>query len=216
MAFSGSGRRAATIPLLENQPQVARCQIKVAHADDVAAAIIESRPGLDQMQLHKLLYLVQAASLAWYGEVAFRGQIEAWKYGPMVRGIAGQYMQFGSGPIMEPVKGKPANLSDRERWVVQRVIERFGALSGPNLARLVKGRNSPWKEARGELPASAVSDAVITPKAMADFHMHYGLAPSSPQGAQAKKQAHAFVHDGDRMALQELIASVTGSKPSLI
>jgi len=35
---------------------------------DVAAAILEQRPGLTQMQLHKLTYLVQAADLAWFGE----------------------------------------------------------------------------------------------------------------------------------------------------
>ncbi|HEX9978628.1 MAG TPA: type II toxin-antitoxin system antitoxin SocA domain-containing protein, partial [Acidimicrobiia bacterium] len=58
---------------------------------DVAAALIEMRPGPDQMQLHKLLYLVQAAHLAWYGSPAFRERIEAWRWGPMVRRVAGHY-----------------------------------------------------------------------------------------------------------------------------
>ncbi len=50
----------------------------MAKVDDVAAALIEARPGLDHLQLQNLLYLVQAAHLAWFGEPAFDEPIEVW------------------------------------------------------------------------------------------------------------------------------------------
>src|SRR5947208_2123639 len=122
-------------------------------AEDVAAAIIETRPGVDQMQLHKLLYLVQAAHLSWLEGPAFSGRIEAWKWGPVVRGVAGTYMQYESIPIQKPESGRSEQLPTDTRWVVKRVVEEFGNLSGPDLARITKDREgSPWRAARGDLP----------------------------------------------------------------
>ena len=98
---------------------------------DVAAAILEQRPGLTQMQLHKLTYLVQAADLAWFGEAVYENRIEAWQMGPMVRGVAGTYMHFGDSPIPSPVIGDSWKLSDRETWIVSQIVEKYEV--DPNL-----------------------------------------------------------------------------------
>src|SRR3989304_1483054 len=92
---------------------------------DVTAALIEMRPGPDQMQLHKLLYLVQAAHLAWYGSPAFRERIEAWRWGPMVRRVAGHYRGHGRYPIAQAQGGDPGRLPPRTRKVAERVVQRF-------------------------------------------------------------------------------------------
>ena len=54
-------------------------------AHEVAAAIQARLPGVDQMKLQKLLYFAQGHHLADFGELLFREDIEAWKYGPVVR-----------------------------------------------------------------------------------------------------------------------------------
>src|SRR3990172_2564950 len=127
-------------------------------AVDVAAAVIERHPGLDQMQLHKLLYFVQAASLAWFEEPAFAERIEAWQYGPVVRRVAGLYMDFDTDPIPAPVRGRADRLDKRLSWVVDRVVAEFGHQSGVALARLTKVDHGPWQIARGDLGPEAPSD----------------------------------------------------------
>jgi len=182
-------------------------------ADDVAAALIQLHPGLDQMQLHKLLYLVQAGSLAWFEKPAFTERIEAWQHGPVVRGIAGRYKSFGRNPIDKPVMGNAERLSDRTRWIVDRVLDEFGGMSGPQLARLVKEPGMPWKEARGPIPDSAHSDAEITPKIMLEWHRRYGVVRVVPTTAE-NELANRFL-DGDNDALADLFEAATGVRPAL-
>jgi uncharacterized phage-associated protein len=183
-------------------------------AEDVAAALIEARPGCDQMQLHKLLYLVQAAALAWFHEPAFRERIEAWQYGPMVRGIAGLYKDFGHGPIAAPVSGNPAKLDERLRWTVRYVVDNYGRLSGPALARLVKSERAPWRQARGNLPDDASSTAEISVRMIEDFHGRFGLAPA-PLASREYEFAQQFL-DGDVPALADFFEAATGSRPTTV
>lgn len=184
----------------------------VASADDVAAAIIRARPGLDQMQLHKLLYLVQAACLAWFDMPAFENEIQAWKYGPVVRMVAGHYQHFGDSPIMESLHGDPNQLDDRRRWVVDKIVEQYGATDGFTLAAKFKGAGSPWREARKGLADDAPSQVRIGVEAIREYHRRLGLLPAPPSEREARMIDRFF--DGDHEALADLFESVTGVRPT--
>jgi uncharacterized phage-associated protein len=179
---------------------------------DIAAAIIEEHPGLTQMQVHKLLYLVQAANLAWFGEPAFTQRIEAWQDGPVVRYVAGHYMEFEWSRIYEPVSGDSDELSPRTRWVVKRIVSDFGDLSGPELASLTKQEtDSPWRQVRGDLPADAKSGDEIPLDVIEAFHRLHGVVPTAPSEEEAALVGR-FV-EGDEDALADLFESVTGKRP---
>ena len=182
-------------------------------AVDVAAAVIERRPGLDQMQPHKLLYFVQAASLAWFEEPAFSERIEAWQYGPVVRRVAGLYMDFDADPIPVPVRGRPERLDKKLSWVVDRVLAEFGHQSGVALAKLAKVDHGPWQVARGTLGPEAPSDNEITQASMRDYHRRFGLNPEAGLSAEEHALAERFLN-GDRQSLDLLVESVLGVKPS--
>lgn len=183
-----------------------------ASAVDVAAAVLERLPGIDQMQLHKLLYFVQAASLAWFGRPAFSERIEAWQYGPVVLKVAGLYMDFDSAPIPEPIGGRSQALERRLIWIVERVLAEFGARSGPELARLAKVDHGPWRTARGDLGSEAPSDIEITPDAMREFHRRFGLDVDQGLSPEEHALAERFL-TGDREGLDLLVESVLGVKP---
>lgn len=180
---------------------------------DVAAAVIEARPGLDQMQLHKLLYLVQAASLAWFQEPAYVEPIEAWKRGPVTRRVAGHYKSFSYHPIETPVSGDSSVLTQRVRWVVERITEEYGDFSGSVLAAILKGAGSPWQQARGDLPIDADSDVEIPQSLMAEYHRHRGLPTRSDPTAAETALAQRFF-DGDDDAMADLFEQSTGVRPS--
>jgi len=176
---------------------------------DVAAALIEMRPGPDQMQLHKLLYLVQAAHLAWYGSPAFRERIEAWRWGPMVRRVAGHYKGHGRYPIAQPQGSDPGRLAPRTRKVVERVVQRFGHLDGPTLAAITKVAGGPWHQVWGDRGPEDSSQEEIPLTLIADYHRTHDLAPSQPTPDEA--QAIRRYLDGDTGAFVEMLGSSLGS-----
>lgn len=185
-------------------------------ADDIAAAIIERHPGggVDQMQLHKLLYLVQAAHLVWFGSPAFRERIEAWQWGPMVRGIAGAYQGFDRQRITEPVSGHPDRLTERTQWIVERILDAYGQMTGPQLAKVTKAPDSPWRHARGDLPENARSDETIPLPLIESHHQIRGVIPTSALSEHQHALAERFF-GGDQEALADLFESVTGMRPTI-
>ena len=187
--------------------------VGMARAQDVAAALIEEHPGVDQMELHKLLYLVQAASLAWFEEAAFQDErIEAWKWGPVVRGVAGSYMQFDRRPITEPMAGDSRAVDNRTRWVIQQVVKQYGELSGPKLAGLVKGPGSPWSLVRANLANDAPSNIEIPIALMYEFHRRSGIStlPVSTMSPVERRAVQAFTADPSADAMADLFETVTG------
>ena len=178
---------------------------------DVAAALIERQPGLDQMQLHKLLYCIQAANLAWFGEPAFAERIEAWQYGPVVRRVAGIYMEFDTAPIQTAARGRSNRLKDRLLWVIDQIIREFGHRSGPDLAKLVKAEGGPWWQARGDLGPESPSSNEISLGSMAEYHRRFGLNPERGLTPAEQDLAQRFF-DGDRASLEQLVGSFLGGR----
>lgn len=183
----------------------------MSNALDVAAAILEQHP-VDQMKLHKLLYFIQAASLAWFGEPAFDERIEAWTYGPVTRKVAGRYMDFDGEMIARPVSGDSSRLDGRTVWLVGRVIAEFADLSGPALAKLTKQPGSPWRQVRADLPDEDSSNREIPQDLIAGWHRQHGVFPSDPTEAEVEMARRFF--DGSSEALGDLFESVTGVRPT--
>ena len=186
----------------------------MAAVDDVASAIIEEHPGLDQMQLHKLLYFVQAASLVWQETPAFDVEIEAWTWGPVTRVIAGRYAQFDKRPIDEPVAGNPERVNKELRETIKRVVQEYGDLSGPQLARLTKGPGSPWRLVRRDLPDDAWCDREIPRSLIANYHGQHGVLRPKELSPSDKQLAQKYL-EGDKRALADLLEKTTGTRPRI-
>lgn len=183
-------------------------------AVDVAAAIIRARPELDQMQLHKLLYLTQAAQLAWYGTSAFKERIEAWRWGPMVRRVAGHYKNFGRNPIKKPASGNPDNVPRRTLLVMERVLGEYGSLDGPTLADMTKVVGGPWHQVWGDRPPEATGQDEIPVVVIANYHRRHGMGGEIARrhglrGEVATPTEAALIKrylEGDKDAFPELLA----------
>jgi uncharacterized phage-associated protein len=185
-----------------------------AKAADLAADILQLHPGLDQMQLHKLLYLVQAANLAWFHEPAFSDRIEAWQYGPMVMDtMRGRYNSYGKKSIPAPNGGDPDAVPSRTHWVVEQVVTKYAEFSGPALAKMVKDAGSPWRAVRGDLPDDAPSQDEISVEMIETWHSTHGVTLERPTMAEQKLAQKFF--DGDDEALGELLEAVTGHKATV-
>ena len=77
---------------------------------------------IDEMKLHKLLYLAQRESLAITGDPLFEETLEGWKFGPVSREVRAHYTESGIN-----YKGL-RKLSPQSEYIVKNVILQYGKI----------------------------------------------------------------------------------------
>lgn len=101
---------------------------------------------IDEMKLHKLLYLTQRESLAITGQPLFEEEFEGWKYGPVCREVRSCYTEDGmfSNEDIEEIELESA-------YIAKNVILQYGALESWKLSQL-SHKEISWKNARQGIP----------------------------------------------------------------
>lgn len=100
--------------------------------------------GLDALQVMKLTYIVHGFTLAVLGKPLLEDDVEAWKFGPVIRSV---YSVLPSGrwpflTLLQPVF--IPEIEQRDKGVVDAVFEKYGQLSGLYLSTLTHRTGSPW------------------------------------------------------------------------
>ena len=54
---------------------------------------------IDPMKIQKLVYLAHGWNLAFFDAPLISQSVEAWKYGPVIRDLYGEFREFGALPI---------------------------------------------------------------------------------------------------------------------
>ena len=100
-------------------------------------------------KLQKLLYYVQAWSLAFDNGPVFDDEIEAWVHGPVVRSVYRKYKDFGFNPIfVVDNRGYDADcFSDTTRIIMDTVLKTYSKYDAEVL-EMRTHLESPWIEAR--------------------------------------------------------------------
>lgn len=115
---------------------------------DVAAYICDkytelTKGYIDEMRLHKLLYLSQREMLAFTNKPLFTEAFEGWKYGPVSPTVRGH---FDNGTINFEVN----DISSDAKTIVDNVIETYKSIPTLELSELTHKELS-WKESRNGL-----------------------------------------------------------------
>jgi uncharacterized phage-associated protein len=111
----------------------------VVSARDVAAALRERLPGLQQTKEHKLLYYCQGHHLATFGEPLFRETVSAWDLGPVVG-------EFWYAESQGGAAGSSDALDEAQLNTVGYVVSRYGRLTANDLVKLTHAED-PWQTA---------------------------------------------------------------------
>lgn len=104
----------------------------------------ENGTNMDQMRMHKMMYLVQRESLMYNKEPLFASEFQGWKYGPVLVEVRNEYM---TGNMFRSVSG---TLSAAAKELVRAVYERYKKYSSWKLSSLSHGELS-WRCSRDGL-----------------------------------------------------------------
>lgn len=121
------------------------------------------KAGLTQMQIQKLVYFAHGWNLALSNEPLTTDSPQAWNYGPVYADLYDHTKYFGRGQIDRLItpdddeavrfftntksNAKPykADLSLREKEIIDRVWNRYGSQSGAKLSSLTHQAGTPWE-----------------------------------------------------------------------
>lgn len=100
---------------------------------------------IDEMKLHKLLYLTQRESLAIIGQPLFTEEFEGWKYGPVCREVRACYTE--DGMFCDNIQ----EISLESAYIVKNIILQYGAFESWKLSEL-SHKEISWQNARKGIP----------------------------------------------------------------
>jgi uncharacterized phage-associated protein len=113
-------------------------------------------------KLQKLLYYVQAWSLAQRGRPAFGEEVRAWKDGPVVEAM---YYRYKTSYYVHDEEPPLANLSEEDKEHVHSVWMLYRVYSGDELVNMTHGER-PWTLARRGFKDGERSDILMSPDEM--------------------------------------------------
>jgi len=122
---------------------------------------------ITNLKLQKLLYYAQGYYLAFYNELLFDDEIQAWAHGPVVPSVYHEYKHFRWKPINQEVT-EPKIEKKRIVDLLDLIIETFLPMDAYKL-ELMTHRESPWLNARGDLPKDAFCQSTINTRDMKDY-----------------------------------------------
>ena len=143
----------------------------MANVFDTAKYILGKTGQVSTWKLQKLCYYSQAWSLAWTGKPLFDEDFEAWSNGPvcpeLFREHKGKFIVSNSD--IPTKRESNTALTPEQAETIDRVLKTYGSWE-PYELREQSHAESPWKDARGDLPIGAPGHTVIEKSAMGEYY----------------------------------------------
>lgn len=111
---------------------------------------------MSNMKLQKLLYYAQSIHLALYDEPLFSEAVQAWRYGPVCPSAYHFYCDYTGNQLPIPSDSSLSLIPHEIKALLEEVWSHFGLHDALTLSEMTHAE-SPWKEARGDLPKEAPS-----------------------------------------------------------
>lgn len=143
-------------------------------ADYIIVKLDEAGVGMNILKLQKLLYYVQAWSLAFRGETLFAGKFQAWVHGPVNREIydrfVGTHMMYALLSRADIQKGFDFNeISEQARSHIDEILDTYARYTGTQLEGMTHDE-APWVQARGDRKPAERCETEIDEALMKDFY----------------------------------------------
>lgn len=141
------------------------------------------------LKLQKLLYYVQAWSLAVKGQRAFPGEFQAWVHGPVCREVFDRFKDTHSLYDIvradEDMRDNAARLDEDTRIHVDEILEAYAPFTGTQL-EIMTHREDPWLRARGQCKPLERCETVIKDE---DMRVYYAKLMNDLEAEEAASAA---------------------------
>lgn len=127
----------------------------------------DSGDSITHLKLQKLIYYVQAWSLALRDKPLFEEDMQAWAHGPVADSVFQEYRDYGFEAIPAPTTVPEILNEDAEH--IMEVVNVYSEHSAKVLERMTHNEQ-PWLEARKNLPPEARSKTPIDKNTMRVFY----------------------------------------------
>ncbi len=135
----------------------------IALANSIVLRQIEKERPITQMQLQKLVSIVQGYHLGFFMQPLFLEEIQAWKHGPVVPEVYSAFRTHGAEPIdgpaldiFSPGSAYPVldefGLTKRQFELIDSVLDHYAGKSAATLRAITHLPRTPWAQvtANGE------------------------------------------------------------------
>jgi len=136
---------------------------------DVAKYLLEKKGEITAMKLQKLAFYVKAWGLVWDEEEIFMEDFQAWANGAVSPVLYNKHRGMFKVCATLFSEADITNLEKEHQETIDKVLEFYGNYTAQQLSD-INHQESPWKDARGNLPATARSSEVITTAAIAEYY----------------------------------------------
>lgn len=136
---------------------------------DTAKYILEKQGKMSTWKLQKLCYYSQAWALAWTERPLFDEDFQAWSNGPVCRELFNEHQGRYSIGANDLKHGDSSKLSEDEKDTINVVLKSYGG-ADPYALREQTHSETPWKNARGNLPPDAKCTTIITKESMGEYY----------------------------------------------
>ncbi|PSN13299.1 hypothetical protein C7293_16495 [filamentous cyanobacterium CCT1] len=160
---------------------------------------------ITQLRLYKLVYYAQVWSLVLTGYPLFRGEIQAWRHGPVPVALVSSFKHYGKEPIPAPETGSDFNTIDQqEMGILDAVWDAYGRLSASELWKLSHAEN-PWRIARADLGDDEQSQETILEEEIKRYYSHFVSSSKEfkipPEALRVDKQIYVTLEriDGEKV-----------------
>ena len=138
----------------------------------VISYVFEQLGEVTPLALQKILYFIQGLYFSRYGKPLFNDNCQAWVHGPVYAEIYDMFSSFRYDPIDDPrfelLKGKSTNLDEKEREVIDLVVNTFGMYGGKVLERITH-KEDPWVYAREGYSENESSQEEISKESIKEY-----------------------------------------------
>jgi uncharacterized phage-associated protein len=132
----------------------------------IKQADVSSGDVMTHLKLQKLLYYAQGWHLALYGTPLFNDKIEAWAHGPVCPSVWRRFGDRGWDTLSSSdTRNSISTASKEEEHLLSEIWRVYGQFTAKRLEEMTH-EETPYIEARGDLPEYAKCSEVITHRSM--------------------------------------------------
>ena len=132
---------------------------------------------LTPMKLQKLVYYAHGWYLAITGKPLIDGQVEAWRFGPVIPSLYREFKEFGKADISRYARSTDFDMdgvaemipSDPiPRVIVNKIWKLYGHLSATQLSKMTHAKDGPWDQVNKRYDGSIPKDTDINVEIIKD------------------------------------------------